>query len=112
MEYVDRALIGNATHLSDKDFSRYPAIAEVITGSGMQTGGFQRLAEWLPVRHPCLRRSTIFQNTKGSITSSLSSFIDSFFLYHDNMLRKQTGNAPRTDLTSGYNPGGVIAEGW
>jgi hypothetical protein len=40
LEHVDKSLIGNATHLSEKDFSQYPAIAEVITGNRNADRGF------------------------------------------------------------------------
>jgi len=40
MEYVDRTLIENATHLTDNDLSQYPAIAEVLTGERNGGRGF------------------------------------------------------------------------
>lgn len=42
LEHVDKYLIGNATHLSEKDFSQYPAIAEVITGKRNADRGFSK----------------------------------------------------------------------
>lgn len=43
MEHVDKSLIANATHLSDKDFSQYPAIAEAITGKRNAGRGFSKI---------------------------------------------------------------------
>jgi hypothetical protein len=40
MEYVDRTLIENVTHLTDNDLSQYPAIAEVLTGEHKTGRGF------------------------------------------------------------------------
>jgi hypothetical protein len=40
MEYVDRTLIENATHLTDNDLSQYPVIAEVLTGERKTERGF------------------------------------------------------------------------
>jgi hypothetical protein len=39
-EYVDKMLIENATHLTEADFSEYPAIAEVLTGQRSISRGF------------------------------------------------------------------------
>jgi hypothetical protein len=40
MEYVDRTLIENATHLTGNDLSQYPAINEVLTGERKSPRGF------------------------------------------------------------------------
>nr|WP_320161101.1 hypothetical protein [uncultured Methanoregula sp.] len=31
-KYIDKTQIENATHLTDRDFEKYPALAEVLTG--------------------------------------------------------------------------------
>jgi len=43
LEHVDKSLIVNATHLNDRDFSQYPAIAEVITGKRDTFRGFSKM---------------------------------------------------------------------
>lgn len=43
LEHIDKALIVNATHLTDKDFSQYPAIAEAITGKRTTFRGFSKM---------------------------------------------------------------------
>lgn len=43
MEHIDKALIVNATYLTEKDFSQYPAIAEAITGKRTTFRGFSKM---------------------------------------------------------------------
>jgi hypothetical protein len=42
-EYIDKSLIVNATHLTDKDLSQHPAIAEAITGKRDTFRGFSKI---------------------------------------------------------------------
>ncbi|PKL58903.1 MAG: hypothetical protein CVV34_00550 [Methanomicrobiales archaeon HGW-Methanomicrobiales-5] len=48
LESVDKTLIENATHLTEKDLSEYPAIAEVLTGERSFTRGFSKVGGVAP----------------------------------------------------------------
>lgn len=48
MEHVDKSLIANATHLSDKDFTQFPVIAEAITGRRDVDRGFSKIGGVTP----------------------------------------------------------------
>jgi len=41
-ESIDKTLIENATHITDKDFREHPAIAEVLTGERSFSRGFSK----------------------------------------------------------------------
>jgi len=43
LEHVDTSLIVNATHLTGRDLSRYPAIVEAITGKRDTFRGFSKM---------------------------------------------------------------------
>jgi hypothetical protein len=42
-EFIDKTSIGNATHLTNADFTAYPAIAEVLTGERSVFRGFSKM---------------------------------------------------------------------
>jgi len=48
LESVDKTLIENATHLTEKDLTEYPAIAEVLTGQRSPDRGFSKLGGVAP----------------------------------------------------------------
>jgi len=42
-EYIDKTLIDNAAHLTEKDFSEHPALGEVFAGERSVTRGFSKV---------------------------------------------------------------------
>jgi hypothetical protein len=47
-EFIDKTRIENATHLTDADFTAYPAIPEVLTGERSAFRGFSKMGGVAP----------------------------------------------------------------
>ncbi|MFA6331995.1 MAG: hypothetical protein WCX22_03505 [Methanoregula sp.] len=62
---IDKILIENATHLTDKDFAEHPALAEVLTHERSLFRGFSKMSGVDPGEEEILRKKYYISEYKG-----------------------------------------------